>query len=53
MNNDYQFVINGVDVNDMSELKKVIRGELDKHDKELAKEFIQVAPSQVRELKHS
>lgn len=39
MNNDYQFVINGVDVNDMSELKKVIRGELDKHDKELAKEF--------------
>jgi len=23
----------------MSELKKVIRGELDKHDKELAKEF--------------
>ncbi len=39
MNNDYQFVINGVDVNDMSELKKVIRGELDKHDKELAREF--------------
>lgn len=39
MNNDYQFVINGVDVNDMSELKKVIRGELDKHDKQLAKEF--------------
>lgn len=39
MNNEYQFVINGVDVNDMSELKKVIRGELDKHDKELAKEF--------------
>ena len=39
MNNDYQFLINGVDVNDMSELKKVIRGELDKHDKELAKEF--------------
>lgn len=39
MNSDYQFVINGVDVNDMSELKKVIRGELDKHDKELAKEF--------------
>lgn len=39
MNNDYQFVINGVDVNDMSELKKVVRGELDKHDKELAKEF--------------
>lgn len=39
MNNDYQFVINGVDVNDMSELKKVIRGEIDKHDKELAKEF--------------
>lgn len=39
MNNDYQFVINGVDVNDMSKLKKVIRGELDKHDKELAKEF--------------
>lgn len=39
MNNEYQFVINGVDVNDMSELKKVIRGELDKHDKQLAKEF--------------
>lgn len=39
MNNDYQFVVNGVDVNDMSELKKVIRGELDKHDKELAREF--------------
>ena len=39
MNNDYQFVINGVDVDDMSELKKVIRGELDKHDKELAKEY--------------
>lgn len=39
MNNDYQFVINGVDVNDMSELKKVIRGELDKHDKELVREF--------------
>lgn len=39
MNNEYQFVINGVDVNDTSELKKVIRGELDKHDKELAKEF--------------
>ena len=39
MNNHYQFVINGEDVNDMSELKKVIRGELDKHDKELAKEF--------------
>ena len=39
MNSDYQFVINGVDVNDMSELKKVIRGELDKHDKELAREF--------------
>lgn len=39
MNSDYQFVINGVDVNDMSELKKVIRGELDKHDKALAKEF--------------
>ena len=31
--------IKGVDVNDMSELKKVIRGELDKHDKQLAKEF--------------
>lgn len=39
MNNDYQFVINGVDVNDMSELKKVIRGELDKHDKALAKDL--------------
>ena len=39
MNNEYQFVINGVDVNDMSELKKVIRGELDKYDKQLAKEF--------------
>ena len=39
MNNEYQFVINGVDVNNMPELKKVIRGELDKHDKQLAKEF--------------
>ena len=39
MNNEYQFVINGVDVNDMQELKKTVSQMFDEHDRKLAKEF--------------
>ena len=37
MNNDYQFVINGVDVNDMSELKRLSVGSLINTTKNLQK----------------
>lgn len=39
MNNDYQFIVNGVDVNNMQELKKTVSQMFDEHDRKLAKEF--------------
>ncbi len=36
---EYNINITGMDLNKANDLKKVIRGELDKHDKELARDF--------------
>ena len=39
ISNDYQFIVNGVDVNNMQELKKTVSQMFDEHDRKLAKEF--------------
>ena len=38
-NPEYNINITGMDLSKANELKSVIRGELDNHDKQLAKEF--------------
>ena len=39
MNNDYQFIVNGVDMGNMQEMKKAMLKMMDEHDKKLAKEM--------------
>ena len=38
MNNDYQFIVNGVDMGNMQEMKKTMLKMMEEHDKKLAKE---------------